>query len=768
MTDCIERFQFLRTAKNKLSIDLVGKHIRSGSSEKSGNPCDLYKKIVDKREMEREKERARLNKERDEKKLIAYENECIKDQMNCWKEEFKCLPKTDEDNMKCFNESVVHGIKKTCKCAAKRRLIMDLKKKQKIADSMEKENIKKILLKCEEKERLKSNQKPCGTCKGQLSKSKKSKTPEYSEENLKGSKNAYLLKVDTCVDNQWAKYCMLMEKFSKCEQVRLGRAHKCMAAEFLASCKRKTLKEICAKNKYPDRTKKDKPKYKKKEGKRKRSQLDRELEMAEREEKAYLQNEIKTVKLKCLEKLYMRKFKCKQLREAVCKNKCDSSKLENGIDCNDDSTDDKKRKDTYLRKWLDYQKTQKNEALKQMCKITDHRKKCKDEALKNLLCNSTKKDPCVQEEDPNTCVEKVLKKQYVEQKKKSSVQCKNVCVNKKPEVNNYDEITNKFRANMFKTLKTQCFQSGNKISIIGGGSVGVGCAMALTSKGLTNDLVLYDVNNDLCNSEQTDLMCGTSFLNTCKIHKADNVDSTKDSRVVVVTTEATDNENGTETGKIIKDVMPKLAEKSPKAVFLIAANPIDVMTWLAGKITNLPRERCFGTGCHLDTARFRMLIANTLGVSSQAVNGYILGEQGDGSVPIWSTVTVGGTTLHDILPEIGTDKDPMYWANVHKEVIVASERVKEGVGCTNWAIGLTVADVISAIFEDSYRIMSLSTNANGICGICHDVYLSLPCIVNKWGLYAVVHPQVSICERILLRKSAATLLEAQCGMGKIL
>lgn len=333
-----------------------------------------------------------------------------------------------------------------------------------------------------------------------------------------------------------------------------------------------------------------------------------------------------------------------------------------------------------------------------------------------------------------------------------------------------------FRTCVYKTLPNRDCQCGSKVSIIGAGPMGIGCAVAIISKGITHDLVLVDNSNELRKSEYSDLMCGTSFLlRNCRIEKCSNLDSTSNSRVVVVTTPGSKAKKkkaktdvDLETAKIIKEIMPELVKQSPKAVFLIVANPSDVMAWFARKVTDLPCERCFGTGCHLDSARFRMLIAQMIGVSKHSVNGFILGEQGCSSVPIWSAVTVGGSQLQAIMPEIGTVDDPMHWSKVHKDVVVASERAKEGKGCSNWALGLTVADVISAIFEDSHQIMTLSTNAQGICGIDQEVFFSLPCVVNKCGLHAVVNLQITNCERSLLRKSAENLLEAQCKIKNLL
>lgn len=344
------------------------------------------------------------------------------------------------------------------------------------------------------------------------------------------------------------------------------------------------------------------------------------------------------------------------------------------------------------------------------------------------------------------------------------VQCRNSSKNCE------DRLLKSFCACLYKKLCKQDYQEGKKVAIIGCGTVGMASALGLLTKGVTNDLILYDVNTNLCMAEAMDLMHGAVYLQDCCIKKAGCLDEVKDSRVVVVTAgarlkpEQSRLELAQNTADIIKAIMPALAKNNPKAVFIVVANPADVMTWVARKVGNLPYERCISTGCQLDSNRFRLCIAEILGVSPRSVHGFVLGEHGNSSVPVWSTVTVGGTRLQSLHPSIGTGQDQMNWSKVHKAVVQAAYNVTKAKGYTNWAIGLTVTDLVSAIFEDSYRILSVSTNAQGMCGIEDEVFLSLPCIVNKWGLWGIMHPFLTEWEKCKMRESVAELLHAQCSI----
>lgn len=333
-----------------------------------------------------------------------------------------------------------------------------------------------------------------------------------------------------------------------------------------------------------------------------------------------------------------------------------------------------------------------------------------------------------------------------------------------------ENLMKAFQNCLYKRLQEQDYVPGNKVSIVGCGATGMAVAFGLLTRKITNNLALYDINSKLCRGETLDLMHGSVYLKDCSVEKVECIEGIKESRIVVLTAGARPKHGQTRldvaqsTADILHKIMPELVKNNPKAVFIIVANPADVMTYVARKSGNLPYEQCISTGCLLDTVRFRLCISKILGVSARSVHGYVLGEHGNSSVPIWSTVTVGGTRLQTIQPTIGTDEDKMNWSVVHQNVVEGAYNVIKDKGYTNWAVGLTVTDVISAIFEDSYRILPLSTNAQGMCGIKDEVFLSLPCIVNKWGIYGIMHLPMTESENCLMRKSAEALQKAQCSV----
>ncbi|XP_030380049.1 L-lactate dehydrogenase B chain-like [Scaptodrosophila lebanonensis] len=313
-------------------------------------------------------------------------------------------------------------------------------------------------------------------------------------------------------------------------------------------------------------------------------------------------------------------------------------------------------------------------------------------------------------------------------------------------------------------------QHDEKISVVGVGQVGIACSAFILQRRLTNHLVFMDIRKDWIKAEALDFLHASSTTGSQKITATVDGKEMAGSKYVVITTGLRPTKDQSrldvaqKTTDMIVKIMPPLLEYCPNATFIVVSNPADVITWLIQKLGKLPKHRCLSTGCHLDSLRFRYFISKRLGVAPSAVEGYIIGEHGNSSVPVWSSVMVGGIALLRIMPDIGTESDKEKWSKVHEQVVKGASTVSSIKTYTNWAIGMTVSDVISALKDNSGRILSVATDVQGFMGIEDSVVLSLPCILTSDGIAQVVELPLTDFEKDMLKKSVDTLIKAQCSI----
>ncbi|XP_059121073.1 L-lactate dehydrogenase A chain-like [Peromyscus eremicus] len=180
-------------------------------------------------------------------------------------------------------------------------------------------------------------------------------------------------------------------------------------------------------------------------------------------------------------------------------------------------------------------------------------------------------------------------------------------------------------------------------------------------------------------------------------------------------------------------------------------------SYVAWKISGFPKNRVIGSGCNLDSARFRYLMGERLGIHPLSCHGWVLGEHGDSSVPVWSGVNVAGVSLKNLNPELGSDADKEQWKEVHKQVVDSAYEVIKLKGYTSWAIGLSVADLAESMMKNLRRVHPISTMIKGLYGIKDDVFLSVPCVLGQNGISDVVKVTLTSEEEARLKKSADTL-----------
>ncbi|XP_043850634.1 L-lactate dehydrogenase A chain-like [Dromiciops gliroides] len=301
----------------------------------------------------------------------------------------------------------------------------------------------------------------------------------------------------------------------------------------------------------------------------------------------------------------------------------------------------------------------------------------------------------------------------------------------------------------------------NKITVVGVGAVGMACAISSLVKDLADELALVDVIEDKLKGEMMDLQHGSLFLKTPKIVSGKDYSVTANSKLVVVTAGARQQEGESRLNlvqrnvNIFKFIIPNIVKYSLNCKLLIVSNPVDILTYVAWKLSGFPKNRVIGSGCNLDSARFCYLMGERLGVHSSSCHGWVLGEHGDSSVPVWSGVNVAGVSLKNLYPALGTDTDSENWKEVHKQVVESAYEVIKLKGYTSWAIGLSVADLAESIMKNLRRVHPISTMIKGLYGIHEDVFLSVPCVLGQNGISDVV--TLNPDEESRLKKSADTL-----------
>ncbi|XP_056383809.1 L-lactate dehydrogenase A chain [Hyla sarda] len=309
--------------------------------------------------------------------------------------------------------------------------------------------------------------------------------------------------------------------------------------------------------------------------------------------------------------------------------------------------------------------------------------------------------------------------------------------------------------------------SQNKITIVGVGAVGMACAISVLQKDLADELALVDVIEDKLKGEMMDLQHGSLFLRTPKIVSGKDYSVTANSKLVVVTAGARQQEGESRLNlvqrnvNIFKFIIPNIVKYSPNCILLIVSNPVDVLTYVAWKISGFPKHRVIGSGCNLDSARFRYLMGEKLGIHSLSCHGWVIGEHGDSSVPVWSGVNVAGVSLKTLNPDMGTESDKENWKEVHKQVVDSAYEVIKLKGYTSWAIGLSVADLAETTLKNLRRVHPISTMVKGMYGIKEDVFLSIPSVLGNQGITDVVNMTLKPDEEDRLRKSADTLWSIQ-------
>ena len=300
-----------------------------------------------------------------------------------------------------------------------------------------------------------------------------------------------------------------------------------------------------------------------------------------------------------------------------------------------------------------------------------------------------------------------------------------------------------------------------KLAVIGCGFVGSASAFALMQSGLFSEMVLIDANRARAEGEALDISHGLPFAKPMKIYAGDYPDLA-DASLIVVTAGAGQKPGETRLDlvkknvSIFRSIIPSITQYNKEAILLIVANPVDILTYAAAKLSGFPENRVFGTGTVLDTARLKYLLGEHLQVDSRAVHAFILGEHGDSEIVAWSSANVSGLPLHNFCEMRGYFDHDAAMETLAAGVKNSAYEIIEKKGATYYGIAMSVRRVCEAIVRDEKSILPVSSVQHGSYGI-DGVALSLPAVVGKDGVETIVPIALSEAEITALRASAQTL-----------
>lgn len=302
--------------------------------------------------------------------------------------------------------------------------------------------------------------------------------------------------------------------------------------------------------------------------------------------------------------------------------------------------------------------------------------------------------------------------------------------------------------------------NSRKAAIIGCGFVGSASAFALMESHLFSEIVMIDADKNRAEGEALDISHGLPFSKPMKIY-AGSYEDIADAAVIIVTAGAGQKPGETRLDLVKKNVaifrsiIPEIAKYNQQGILLVVANPVDILTYVAQKLSGFPENRVFGSGTVLDTARLKYLLGEHLSVDSRSIHAFIIGEHGDSEIAAWSSANVSGVPLHNFCEMRGHFEHEKAMVEIAENVKNSAYEIIEKKKATYYGIAMSVKRICEAIVRDEKSILPVSSIQNS--ELVNGVALSMPAIVGKDGVEGIVPIELNDEEKTALKKSADTL-----------
>ena len=302
-----------------------------------------------------------------------------------------------------------------------------------------------------------------------------------------------------------------------------------------------------------------------------------------------------------------------------------------------------------------------------------------------------------------------------------------------------------------------------KAAIIGCGFVGSASAYTLMQSSLFSEMVLIDADKDRAEGEALDISHGLPFAKPMSIY-AGNYDDIADASIIIITAGAAQKPGETRLDlvhknvSIFKSIIPEIAKRGFDGILLIVANPVDILTQVAIKLSGLPEERVIGSGTVLDSARLKYKLGEHLSVDSRSVHAFIVGEHGDSEVVAWSSANVSGVELSKMCEMRGHYQHKKNTEEIAAAVKNSAYDIINRKHATYYGIAMSVRRICEVIMRDEKSILPVSHMMHGVYGI-DGVVLSMPAIVGSDGVEADIPIELNGEEALKLKESADALKE---------
>lgn len=301
-----------------------------------------------------------------------------------------------------------------------------------------------------------------------------------------------------------------------------------------------------------------------------------------------------------------------------------------------------------------------------------------------------------------------------------------------------------------------------KVVLVGTGFVGMSFAYALLNQNVCNELALVDINKKKASGEAMDLNHGLPFSNShMKIYAAD-YDTCADADIVVIAAGVAQKEGETRPDllkrntEVFKSIIDPIVKSGFSGIFLVATNPVDVMTHVVKTLSGFPKERVIGSGTTLDTARLRFLLGEYFDIDPKNVHAYVIGEHGDTEFVPWSQAMIGTKPVELIVSEWGDRFKQEEMDAISDKVKNAAYEIIEAKSSTYYGIGMSLVRIVKAILKNENSILTVSAYLEGEYNQT-DVYAGVPAIVGRGGIVGHLNLRLTPEEERRFIKSCETL-----------